>query len=91
MLHAGLNENHKDYHYSLHHGGRTYNEHVNVSFQLCDSCAEGGGIDAVSKQDPLLVTSKNRIKNTIVYHDRLRTDISRCNKNETGGRFVAQA
>ena len=63
MLHAGLNENHKDYHYSLHHGGRTYNEHVNVSFQLCDSCAEGGGIDAVSKQDPLLVTFKNRIDN----------------------------
>ena len=28
LLHAGLNENHKDYHYSLVQGGRTYNEQV---------------------------------------------------------------
>ena len=28
LLHAGLNENHKDYHYSLSHAGRTYNEQV---------------------------------------------------------------
>ena len=47
MLHAGLNENHKDYHYSLHHSGRVYNEQVNVSYQLCKSCADGGGLIVV--------------------------------------------
>ena len=44
LFHAGLNENHKDYHYSLQHAGRTYNEQVNVSFQLCESCGGGGGL-----------------------------------------------
>lgn len=47
LLHAGLNENHKDYHYSLMRGGRTYNESVNVSFQLCESCSDGGGLIVV--------------------------------------------
>eukprot|EP01052_Picozoa_sp_SAG31_P001178 SAG31_NODE_39_length_31377_cov_5.971482_9_plen_150_part_00 len=44
FFHAGLNESHKDFHYSLHHNGRTYNEQVNVSFQLSNSCEHGGGL-----------------------------------------------
>ena len=47
LLHAGLNENHKDYHYSFAQSGRVYNESVNVSFQLCDSCSHGGGLIVV--------------------------------------------